>query len=81
MARRNKKQVEGRSRITRGHRLRDLEDSETEEELRRFLKEGDDAFFGDQEVAEEEPETRQRPYREEDQEPVGTLGQYWNADS
>jgi hypothetical protein len=81
MPRKNKKQVEGRSRITRGRRLHDLEDSETEEELRRFLKEGDDAFYGDREEEEGEEEPNTRRYRVVHDEPLGTMGQIWNADN
>ena len=82
MARKSRNQMEGLSRITRGRKLHDLEDSETEEELRRFLKHGTD-FQTDQE--EEEPEQDidhgNRPYKLDQAETFGSLGMFWLSEN
>jgi hypothetical protein len=70
--------MEGLSRVTRGRRLHDLEDSETELELRRFLDHGHD--FDDDEDAEDEEEAedeKYRPFRLDQAETFGNLGQFW----
>jgi len=82
MARKSRNQVEGRSLSTRGRRLNDLEDVETEEELKRFLKEG--AGFeatGTDDIDEQESDAGYRPYRLEPEEAFGSLGQFWLADN
>lgn len=82
MARKSRNQVEGRSRITRGRKLHDLEDNETEEELRRFLKEGAEFEAAEaDETQDKEADAVHRPYRMEPREDFGNLGQFWLADN
>ncbi len=82
MARKSRDQMEGLSRITRGRKLHDLEDSETEMELKRFLEQGTD-FESDQAEEEEEQETDDghRPYRLDQAETFGSLGLFWVSDN
>lgn len=81
MARKRRNQEEGRSSVSRGRKLHDLQDSETEEELRRFLRDGAD-FEKAEVTAEEAPEagSGHRPYRIDQPESFGSLGQFWMAD-
>ena len=82
MARRSRNQVEGRSNVTRVRKLHELEDSETEEELRRFLREGSEMETAETDRTEEkETDAAHRPYHMEPQEAFGSLGQFWLADS
>lgn len=82
MARKSRNQVEGRSLTTRGQRLSDLEDIETEEELKRFLKEGADfEATGTDEMDQQESDTRYRSYRMDPEEAFGSLGQFWLTDN
>ena len=81
MARKSRNQAEGRSRVTRGRKLHNLEDSETEEELRRFLKEGADFEQKQEEAEEEETGDRHRPYRIDQPESFGSLGQFWVSEN
>lgn len=82
MARKRRNQDDGRSSITRGRKLHNIEDSETEEELRRFLNEGSDveAHFMDEEE-DEEVDSRHRPYRIDQPEAFGSLGQFWISEN
>jgi len=82
MARKSRNQVEGRSLNTRGRRLNELEDNDTEEELKRFLKEGADFdATGTDEMDDQESDAGYRPYRKEPEEAFGSLGQFWLADN
>ena len=81
MARKSRNQVEGKSRVTRGRKLHNLEDSESEEELRRFLKEGADFEQHPEEPEESEAEDRHRPFRIDQPESFGSLGQFWGSEN
>lgn len=81
MARKSRKQMEGGSRTTKGRKLHNLEDSETEEELRRFLKEGSDIEAHPAEEGETEADDRHRPYRIDQPETFGSLGQFWLSEN
>ncbi len=82
MAGKSRNHVEGRSRISRGRRLHDLEDNETEEELRRFLREGAEIEPAETDSTEENmDDAAYRPYHMEPEEDFGSLGRFWLADS
>jgi hypothetical protein len=82
MARKNRNQLEGRSRTPKGRKLHNLADSETEEELKRFLKEGSDIEAHLLEEEEEaDPHARLRPYRIDQPETFGGLAQFWISDN
>lgn len=82
MVRKSKKLAEGRSHISRGRKLHDLEDSETEEELKRFLHGGTDFDIPEHEEEEQvEEDAAHRQYYTEPNETFGSLGQFWLADS
>ncbi len=82
MARKSRNLVEGRSSTTKGRKLHNIEDSETEEELRRFLNEGSDVetYLMDEEE-DEEVDARHRPYRIDQPEAFGSLGQFWLSEN
>jgi hypothetical protein len=81
MSRKSKKLVEGRSHISRGRKLHDLEDSETEEELKRFLHGGTDFDIPEDEEEQVEEDVAHRQYHTEPSETFGSLGHFWIADS
>jgi len=80
--RRNQEQEARRSSVSRGRKLHDLQDSETEEELRRFLQNGSDFDSADEQEDDAVEEGKgHRPYRIDQPESFGTLGQFWTAES
>lgn len=82
MARKSRNKDEGRSRITRGRKLHDLEDSETEEELKRFLEQGTDFDAPEaEEAGEQESDEGYKPFRLDQAEAFGSLGQFWLSEN
>lgn len=82
MPRKSRKTDEGRSRITRGRKLHDLEDSETEEELKRFLDQGADFDAVEaEEDREQGTDEGYKPFRLDQAEAFGSLGQFWLSEN